>query len=41
VYRLHLVFDTLGIRPTEGMPAGEEELRSLAAFALERRGDAA
>jgi hypothetical protein len=41
VHRLHAVFDTLGIRPTEAMLVREERLRSLAAVALEARGDAA
>jgi hypothetical protein len=41
VHRLHTVFDTLGVQPTEAMLAREERLRSLASLALESRGDAA
>jgi hypothetical protein len=41
VHRLRAVFDTLGVQPTEAMLAREERLRSLAALALEPRGDAA
>ncbi len=40
VHRLHTVFDTLGLRPTEAMLAREERLRSLAALVLEARGAA-
>jgi len=40
VHRLHAVFDTLGLRPTEAMLAREERLRSLAAQVLEARGAA-
>jgi hypothetical protein len=41
VHRLHAVYDTLGLKPTEAMLAREERLRSLAAAALGARGDAA
>ena len=41
VHRLHTVFDTLGIRPTEAMLARGERLRSIANLAHETRGDAA
>ena len=41
VHRLHALFDTLRIRPTEAMLAREERLRSLAALAREAPGDAA
>jgi len=41
VYRLHTVFDTLGLRPTEAMLAREERLRALAAAVFRARGDAA
>jgi len=41
VHRLHTIFDTLGLRPTEAMLAREERLRSIATRALEARGDAA
>jgi len=41
VHRLHTIFDTLGVQPTEAMLAREERLRSLAALALGSRGDAA
>lgn len=33
IYRLRTVFETLGLRPTEGMLAREERLRALAAMA--------
>jgi len=41
VYRLHTVFDTLGLRPTEAMLAREEKLRVLASAVFSTRGDAA
>jgi len=41
VHRLHAVFDTLRIRPTEAMLAREERLRSLAALVRRAPGDAA
>jgi glycosyl transferase family 1 len=41
VHRLRVIFDTLGIRPTEAMLAREDRLRSLAAVAQGARGDAA
>jgi len=40
VHRLHGVYETLGLRPTEAMLAREERLRSLAAQVLEARGAA-
>jgi hypothetical protein len=40
VHRLHTVFDTLGLRPTEAMLAREARLRSLAALVLQARGAA-
>src|SRR5712664_1838739 len=36
VHRLHTVFDTLGLRPTEAMLAREERLRALAAAVFAR-----
>jgi hypothetical protein len=36
VHRLRVVYDTLGLRPTEAMLAREERLRSLGMLALER-----
>jgi hypothetical protein len=41
VYRLHTVFDALGLRPTEAMLAREERLRALAAAVFGARGDVA
>ena len=41
IHRLHTIFDTLGIDPTEAMVARGERLRSLATLALGARGDAA
>jgi hypothetical protein len=41
VHRLRVVYDTLGIQPTEAILAREERLRSLAALAYQVQGDAA
>jgi len=41
VHRLRVVYETLGIRPTDAMLAREERLRSLAALADQAQGDAA
>jgi glycosyl transferase family 1 len=41
VHRLRVVYETLGIRPTEAMLAREEQLRSLATLAYPAQGDAA
>ncbi len=41
VHRLRVVYETLGIRPTDAMLAREERLRSLAALAYPAQGDAA